>query len=213
MDASVAITIGVALFVMLVWMVGLGLVLRANWRVVPSGRALIITGSQQSPRVSFTSALVLPLVQRGELIDLSVKKIVIDRRGKEGLSCRDGIRADLEATFLIRVNPLAEDILKVAQSLGVERAGDQATLESLFTATFSEALKLVARRLDFEELYSLRDEFRDQVLQVIGADLNGFVIDHLAIDSLRQTPLEQLDPNDILDAQGIKKIRERSNPL
>ena len=27
----------------------------------------------------------------------------------------------------------------------------------------------------------------------------------------RQTPLEQLDPNDILDAEGIRKIRSRAS--
>lgn len=210
MQPPIATSVALAVLGFVVWFVLLGLVLRGNWRVVPSGHALIINRHQGPPKVTFASALVLPIIQRGELIDLSVKKIVIARRGRDGLSCRDGIRADLEATFLMRVNRQVEDILRVAQSLGAERAGDQKTLEDLFTASFSEALKIVAKRLDFEELYTMREDFRDQVLNVIGADLNGFVIDHLAIDSLRQTPLDQLDPDNILDAQGIKKIRSRA---
>jgi uncharacterized membrane protein YqiK len=38
--------------------------------------------------------------------------------------------------------------------------------------------------------------------------LNGFVLDDAAIDFLEQTPLTMLDPDNILDAEGIKKITE-----
>ena len=44
------------------------------------------------------------------------------------------------------------------------------------------------------------------MLKVIGTDLNGFVLDDAAIDYLEQTPLSALDPDNILDAEGIKKI-------
>lgn len=207
MEPQLATILGVAALVLVLSGGLLAFVLRAAWRVVPSGQALIINRSNGPARVTFANALVLPLVQRGELIDLGVKKVVIVRRGKDGLSCRDGMRADLEATFHVQVNRNVEDILLVAQSLGSARAGDQETLAALFTARFSEALKIVARNFDFEDLHSKREAFRDKVLEVIGMDLNGYVIDNLAIDSLHQTPLEQLDPNNILDAQGIKKIR------
>jgi uncharacterized membrane protein YqiK len=38
--------------------------------------------------------------------------------------------------------------------------------------------------------------------------LNGFTLDDCAIDFLEQTQLENLDPDNILDAEGIKKITE-----
>ena len=43
---------------------------------------------------------------------------------------------------------------------------------------------------------------------MIGTDLNGFVLDDCAIDYLEQTPIESLDPDNILDAEGIKKITD-----
>jgi hypothetical protein len=43
---------------------------------------------------------------------------------------------------------------------------------------------------------------------VIGTDLNGYSLEDAAIDFLEQTPLSSLDPKNILDAQGIRKITE-----
>jgi hypothetical protein len=79
-------------------------------------------------------------------MDISVKTIEIDRRGKEGLICKDNIRADIKVTFFVRVNKTVEDVLKVAQSIGCCARVDQKTIEHLFTAKFSEALKTVGKR-------------------------------------------------------------------
>jgi regulator of protease activity HflC (stomatin/prohibitin superfamily) len=90
-------------------------------------------------------------------MDISVKTVEIDRRGKEGLICKDNIRADIKVTFFVRVNKTPEDVLKVAQSIGCARASDQQTLDELFSAKFSEALKTVGKQLEFEELYTKRE--------------------------------------------------------
>ena len=39
-------------------------------------------------------------------------------------------------------------------------------------------------------------------------DLNGFILEDVAIDFLEQTPLNNMDPNDVNDAIGIEKITE-----
>ena len=76
----------------------------------------------------------------------------------------------------------------------------------LFDSKFSEALKTVGKQFDFVDLYNKRDEFRQEILKVIGTDLNGYILDDAAIDYLEQTPIEQLSESNILDAEGIKKI-------
>ncbi len=81
-------------------------------------------------------------------------------------------------------------------------------MQELFSAKFSEALKTVGKQLDFVDLYTKRDEFRDRIIAVIGTDLNGYSLEDAAIDFLEQTPIDQLDPRNILDAQGIRKITE-----
>ncbi len=177
------------------------------YRKVEQGRALIVSKTKDV-LVTFTGATVLPIVHKGEMMDISVKTIEIDRRGKDGLTCQDNIRADIKVTFFVRVGKTREDVLKVAQSIGCARASDQQTLEDLFIAKFSEGLKTVGKRLDFESLYKERDSFRDEIMKVIGEDLNGYSLEDAAIDFLEQTPLESMDPQNILDAQGIRKITQ-----
>ncbi len=179
------------------------------YRMVEHGKALIVNKVRAAePEVTFTGKIVIPLLQKAEMMDISIKTIEIDRRGKEGLICKDNIRADIKVTFFVRVNKTREDVIKVAQTIGCARASDQRTLEELFNAKFSEALKTVGKQLDFVDLYTKRDEFRDQIVQVIGRDLNGYFLEDAAIDFLEQTPVTSLDPNNILDAQGIRKITE-----
>lgn len=197
---SVVIALGVIFF-------GIILMLRF-FQKVEQGKALIVNTMKAEPVVTFTGKIVLPVVHKSEVMDISLKSIEVDRRGSDGLICKDNIRADIKVAFFVRVNKTTEDVLKVAQAIGCERASDQSTLEELFNAKFSEALKTVGKQLDFEELYQERDSFRDKIIQVIGKDLNGYVLEDAAIDYLEQTPLSSLDPNNILDAQGIRKITE-----
>ncbi|GAA2258883.1 hypothetical protein GCM10010145_33920 [Streptomyces ruber] len=62
--------------------------------------------------------------------------------------------------------------------------------------------------MDFTDLYTKREELRYRIIEVIGVDLNGYHLEDAAIDYLEQTPVSQLDPANVLDAQGIRKITE-----
>jgi uncharacterized membrane protein YqiK len=177
------------------------------FRKVEQGKALIVSKVRRVD-VTFTGAVVLPVLHKSEVMDISVKTIEIARTGREGLICKDNIRADIRITFFVRVNKTVEDVIKVAQAIGTTRASSETTLQELFSAKFSEALKTVGKQLDFVDLYTQRDEFRDQIIRVIGTDLNGYSLEDAAIDYLEQTPMTQLDPANILDAQGIRKITE-----
>ncbi len=174
---------------------------------VDQGQALIIN-KRGGPVVTFTGAFVIPVFDRAEYMDISLRTIEIDRRGKEGLICQDNIRADIKVTFFVRVNEADKDVLSVAKSVGCQRASDIETIEELFGAKFSEALKTVGKQLNFEDLYQERDRFREEIKRAIGEDLNGYVLEDAAIDFLEQTPIEQLDPENVFDAEGIRKITE-----
>lgn len=206
MDASNSATLITVVVVALVFLGLLLMVIRLYRKVAP-GQALVVT-KLRTRKVSFTSALVLPIIHRAEYMDISVKTIEINRAGKDGLICQDNIRADISITFFVRVNATVEDVLNVAGAIGTKRASDQDTLQELFNAKFAEALKTVGKQLDFTDLYTNRDEFRDRILNVIGTDLNGYSLEDAAIDYLEQTPMDQLDPKNILDAQGIRKITQ-----
>ncbi|MER6614657.1 flotillin family protein [Streptomyces xantholiticus] len=206
MDA-ITVGLGVLVAVVLLVVITMLFVVSRLFRKVEQGKALIVS-KMRKVDVTFTGQVVLPVLHKAEVMDISVKTIDISRTGRDGLICRDNIRADIRISFFVRVNKTVEDVIKVAQAIGTARASDQATLQELFNAKFSEALKTVGKQLDFTDLYTKRDEFRDRIIQVIGTDLNGYSLEDAAIDYLEQTPLAQLDASNILDAQGIRKITE-----
>jgi flotillin len=193
---------GAALFVVLT----VAMVL--TWyKKVPQGKAIVRTG-YGGITVKFNAAIVVPVLHRMEWMDISIKKVEISRTGKEGLICKDNLRADIKVVFFVRVNPEVNDVSKVAQTIGVDRASHEETLNTLFEAKFSEALKTVGKRFDFVDLYDARERFRQEILNAIGTNLNGYHLDDAAIDYLEQTPIQFLQDTNILDSEGIKKIAD-----
>jgi uncharacterized membrane protein YqiK len=71
------LAVGLLCAVTLVW----------RYRRVGAGEALILQVAGGPARVCLEGALVLPGVHRAEVLDLSVRKVVVERRGRQGLSC------------------------------------------------------------------------------------------------------------------------------
>lgn len=198
------LVVGVIIFLIIAFLV----VLSTFYKKIPQGKAIVRTGVGGT-KVAFNKGMyVVPIFHKMEIMDISVKKIDIARMETDGLICKDNIRADIKVAFFVRVNKSVDDVISVAQNLGCERASDPETLKSIFEAKFSEALKTVGKKFDFIELYEARREFRDEILNIIGTDLNGYILDDCAIDYLEQTELKFLSPDNILDSEGIKKITD-----
>jgi uncharacterized membrane protein YqiK len=202
------IVVAVVIGILVLFIFGLFAMFSHFYRKVEQGYAMIVNTTRSEPDVTFTGRMVYPIIHKAEMMDIALKTIEIARTGNDGLICQDNIRADIKVTFFVRVNKTAEDVLRVAQGIGCARASSQETLEALFSAKFSEALKTVGKSMNFVELYQARDHFRDEIIRQIGDDLSGYILTDAAIDYLEQTPLDRLDPSNILDAQGIKKITD-----
>ena len=203
--ASIAIIVVVSIVLLIVLYF---IIIAIFYKKIPQGESLVRTGFGGTA-VAFDKGLyVIPVLHKVEIMDISIKKIEIERTGVNGLICKDNIRADIKVAFFVRVNKSVEDIINVAQTIGCNRASEIDTLRSLFDAKFSEALKTVGKKFEFVELYEARREFRDEIVNIIGTDLNGYILDDCAIDDLEQTALEVMKADNILDAEGIKKITE-----
>ncbi len=189
-------------------LMALALVYKAFYYKVAQGTALIVNDMSATPKVYFTGAMVWPIIHKKELMNISLITLEVDRRGRDGLICKDNLRADITVAFYLRVNETPQDVLRVAKAIGADRASDQEAVYQLFAAKFSEALKTVGKQIEFIQLFENRLEFREKIIQVIGDDMNGYVLEDVAIDYIEQTPKSSLDPNNILDAEGIKKITE-----
>ncbi len=206
MDIIEALFLVIGVFLALV-LIGIIIMIVRCYRKVAQGSALVRNGLGGT-RVAFSGCVVFPVIHREEYMDISVKRVEIDRAGVNGLICQDNMRADIKVAFFVRVNKTSEDVLKVAQSIGCVRASSLSAIIELFDAKFSEALKTVGRHFNFVELYNSREKLKDDIIKLIGTDLNGFVLEDVAIDYLEQTPLQLLNADNILDAEGIKKITE-----
>ncbi|CRL61666.1 flotillin family protein [Proteus vulgaris] len=196
--------VGFAILIIL----GLFGLFKAFYIKVPQGTALIVNDMTSQPKVHFTGALVYPVIYKKEFMRISLLTLEVDRRGKDGLICQDNLRADITVAFYLRVNETTEDVLKVAKAIGVDRASDHQAVSTLFSAKFSEALKTVGKQFELSKLFEDRQNFRDRIVDVIGKDLNGYALEDVAIDYLEQTPKSALDPNNIFDSEGIRKITE-----
>ncbi|WP_298314213.1 flotillin family protein [uncultured Aquimarina sp.] len=200
----IGIGIGLILFLIIVYFA----IIAMFYKKIPQGQALVRTGFKGTQVATDKGLYVVPVFHKVEIMDISVKKIQIERLGGDGLVCKDNMRADIKVAFFVRVNSDVDSIKKVAQTIGCERASEVSTLEELFEAKFSEALKTVGKKFQFTELYEARREFRDEIVNIIGTDLNGYTLEDCAIDYLEQTPVSFLKMDNILDAEGIKKITE-----
>lgn len=209
MSSSLTIVIVIVVIAVVV-LVLFGFMLSRLFKKVPQGQALVVS-KWHDVVVTFTGMVVLPVVHKSETMDISVKTVKIARRGRsQGLICADNIRADIDVEFYVKVNGDAESVKTVAKTIGCQRASNIDTLRELFESKFSEALKTAGKQFEFEKLYVDRQKFRDLIVHIIGKDLNGYVLEDVAIDFLEQTPLSDLDPDNILDADGIRKITERT---
>ena len=204
-DYSFILMVVGAVFAVIVF---LGIFIASMYKKVPQGYALIVNNLRAKPKVSFTGSIVIPVIHKMEVMKISLITLEVDRRGKDGLICRDNLRADITVAFYLRVNETQDDVLKVAKAISVDRASDKDAVNQLFNAKFSEALKTVGKQMGFLDLFENRIKFREKIVEVIGDDLNGYALEDVAIDYLEQTPKSQLDPNNILDSEGIRRITE-----
>ena len=202
--STIGIIIGAVIFTIVI---GYVLLIRLFYRKINQGQALVRTGYGET-KVAFNGMWVIPLLHNAEVMDISLKQVIINRDNKDGLICKDNLRPDIKVAFYVRVNPTVEDVKMVANTIGCARASDPELLNVLFESKFSEALKTIGKRFDFVELYDAREKFRDEIINLIGRQLNGYFLDDAAIDYLEQTPVQYLDEDNTLDAEGIKKIRD-----
>lgn len=174
-------------------------------------RSLSLPGfGKKGHQVFLEGASVVPALDIWERVDLASRPVVLECRGREGLSCRDKLRVDLKAVFVVSLSRSSSAILDVIQNLGSSALVEPDTVEHLFRARFKECLATVVKQFDFEKLLEASGEASRRVKECVGEDLSGFQLESVALESVTQTPLECMDPEDLFDAEGICRITERS---
>src|SRR4028119_954527 len=125
MSASILMPFVIGAVVLLVMLLGIFGLFSAFYVKVEQGTALIINDMSSQPKVRFTGSLIIPVLYKAELMRVSLITLQVDRRGKEGLICKDNMRADITVAFYLRVNETQADVLRVAKAIGPGRASDR----------------------------------------------------------------------------------------
>ena len=178
----------------------------SSYHRVEQGQALVVNKLNNKTDVSFTGGVAIPFLHRAELIDISDKTIDIELMGREGVTCRDHVRVDIRMSFQLRIPAAADNVRTVAQRIGCAQAGDPNALHARFASKFIEALRTIAQHCDFDDLYKPRLAYKDDVVSLIGQDLDGFILCDASLTHLEPTPFEHLDPTSPLDAAGIRTL-------
>ncbi len=179
------------------------------WRKTSANQAFVRTGGRGARVILDGGSLVIPFLH--ELVEVSLETMRLDvkRLGPDALITRDNLRVDISSEFYIRVEPERNEILQAARSLG-ERSVSAGAVSKLVFEKLVSALRSVAATKDLMELQLKRDEFAQAVQENLAADLrkNGLNLETVTISMLDQTPGENLNPNNVFDAQGLRKITE-----
>ena len=139
-----------------------------------------------------------PLLHRWDTMDIKVKKLEVARKGKDGLICRDNIRVDIEVSFYLRVRGI-ENVGQVAETVGCEAASDLDFLRNMFEGKFLDALNAAVKQMDSNKLYTDRSQFRELIVEEIGAGLGGYILEDVTISYLEQIDRENHDFVNLLD--------------
>ena len=71
-----------AITVLAGFLIGAFFLYASFYKKVDQGNAMIVNTTRSEPDVTFTGRLVIPVIHRREIMNISLKTIEIDRRGK-----------------------------------------------------------------------------------------------------------------------------------
>lgn len=175
----VTLIIGVIVFIALISAV-INMLKKAK-----QGEALIRTGLGGT-RVSFNAILVTPVIHHLERLDITMKTYEVSYRKDSALLTRDGRKLEIDIIFYLRVNMTEQDVKLVAQAFGGEDVSSPEFIERNFGKKFKETILTLIYRSNFEDLIEKVDSLKMEIIETIGIDLNGFVLDDLAIHHLKE---------------------------
>ncbi|BDS11346.1 SPFH domain-containing protein [Aureispira anguillae] len=183
---TILMVLGIGFFIILI---GFFLLIARVHKKVPQGKALIRTGFGGAKVALDSGIFVIPILHKVEEIDISLQTIVVE----EEIITKEEERISMRVVFYLRINKDRNYTVEVAQTVGCARASSPETLHELFYPKCLEAIKTVATGFTIKELRKEREAFKKGILQTIGVDLNGYILDDCAIEQIRRIPNPNLE--------------------
>jgi len=188
------------------------LILMRLYVKTPANMAFIRTGLGGKKVVVDGGAIVLPIVQNIQWISLETFKLEVFKANKEAFITKDRFRVDIGAEFYVKVEPNAASIEQASRSLG-DKSFSAGGIKTLLDEKLISALRSVSANMEMIELHENRRGFAKAVMENLKEALshNGLTLEDVSIFYLDQTDKNQLDPNNIFDAEGLRQITAQTS--
>lgn len=184
-------------------------VLFTLYQKTSADEAIVRTGYGGNKVIVDGGTLFIPVMHRMLRVPLQTMRLDCIRENEEALITQDMLRADLKAEFYIKVKADRDNIVQAARSLG-ERSVNADSVKELVFDKLVSALRTVAANRSLNELNTKRNEFAEEVQQILSEDLqhNGLTLETVTISKIDQTDSRFLNQNNVFDAQGLKRMTE-----
>lgn len=208
--SNVGTTIGVVFLIML-FLVAVGLLLTAFYKRASKESAFVRTGVGGEKVIKDGGAIVLPRFHEVQFVNMKTMKLDVARKETDALITKDRMRVDVSAEFFVRVAQDAESISKAAQTLG-DKTNKQEDLRTLVEGKFVDALRSVAASMSMKDLHEQRVEFVRQVQEAVTGDLkkNGLELEAVSLTRFDQTDKQFFNQNNVFDAEGLTTLTEQT---
>lgn len=199
MTTTIMMVSGIALLIV----TGILIIVTRLYVKTKADEAFVRTGMGGLRIIQDGGAVVIPVIHQIVGVQLRTFRLEVHRQGADALLTSDKLRADIRAEFFVRVMANEDDITNAARSLG-DRAGHEVAIKGLIEDKLVSALRTVAATKTLEALNSKRDEFVQEVMTAVSADLkhNGFTLETATISALDQADTRSLRDDNVFDAEG-----------
>ena len=172
--------------------------------------SFVRTGMLGEKVVISGGAFVLPIIHNITQVGMRTLSITIKRGGEKSLITKDRMRAELVTEFFTKVPPEQKAVATAAQTLG-NRTLDPEHLREVVQGRFADALGEVAAKMTLDEIQENRGQFVKEVTKIADASIGhtGLALETVSIISLDQSPIEQFNPANTFDSQGLTQLTEQ----
>ena len=155
-------------------------------------------------------AFVLPIIHNITQVGMRTLSLTIKRAGDKSLITKDRMRAELITEFFTKVPPDKKAVSTAAQTLG-NRTLDPEHLREVVQGRFADALGEVAAKMTLDEIQENRGQFVKEVTKIADESIGhtGLALETVSLISLDQTPIEQFNPANTFDSQGLTQLTEQ----
>ena len=155
-------------------------------------------------------AFVLPIIHNITQVGMRTLSLTIKRAGDKSLITKDRMRAELVTEFFTKVPPDKSAVSTAAQTLG-NRTLDPEHLREVVQGRFADALGEVAAKMTLDEIQENRGQFVKEVTKIADESIGhtGLALETVSLISLDQTPIEQFNPANTFDSQGLTQLTEQ----